>query len=152
MTAQFKNAVISSVLKDQMCYIHCASSKPAKPDHSNFSTADGKFCEAKCWQNWSDEKELKLFSLDVLIEKRNQWNIELLEYLKASFDHYKKHGYEGDSINPSVEELYEGRITSTSESFLPVCDSYLPPQKDVGTRESMPCQCGNINGKDTAAF
>ncbi|KAL9027868.1 MAG: hypothetical protein Q9196_003669 [Gyalolechia fulgens] len=152
MKAQFKNAVVSTVLKSQMCYLHCSSSASTQPDRTRFETAEGRFCEAKCWQNWSGEKELKLFGLEELVKDDGQWNIDLLDYLKASYDHFKAHGYEGETINPSVEDLYEGKTTSTSGSFLPVCDTYLPPDKDGSMPKGMPCACGDKYGSDTAAF
>ncbi|KAL8937961.1 MAG: hypothetical protein Q9216_004147 [Gyalolechia sp. 2 TL-2023] len=152
MKTQFKNAVISTVLKGQMCYIHCSSSPSTQPDRTRFTTAEGRFCETKCWQNWSSERELKLFGLEELVKDDNQWNIDLLGYLKASYDHYKAHGYQGGTINPSIEDLFQGKVTTTSGSFLPVCDTYLPPDKDGSMPKGMPCQCGDIYGRDTAAF
>ncbi|KAL9000474.1 MAG: hypothetical protein Q9188_005674 [Gyalolechia gomerana] len=149
--AHFKNAVISTVLKNQMCFIQCSPSASKQPDHTRFTPEIGKYCEAKCWQNWNGEKELNLFGLEELVKDNNEWNIDLSNYLQASYDHYKAHGYRHEETFPSVEDLFKGKISSTSGSWLPVCDTHVPHDKS-GMPKGMPCACGDKYGSDTAAF
>ncbi|KAL8798918.1 MAG: hypothetical protein Q9182_006290 [Xanthomendoza sp. 2 TL-2023] len=147
MKNYFKNAVISVILEEQMCYIQCSSTKPKKSGRSSFEPEPGRFCEAKCWQNWKGAKTLELFGLDELVKEHNDWNLEIQEFLKASYDHYKANGLGQGQMLPSVGTLFEGKLKSTSGSFLPVCDSPLPHRDD-----SIPCMCGDEYGSETNAF
>ncbi|KAL8922835.1 MAG: hypothetical protein Q9208_004960 [Pyrenodesmia sp. 3 TL-2023] len=119
LTSYFKNAAISTILKNNM-------------------------------QNWTGEKELKLFGLDDLVKKNNQWDIDIKDYLLASYNHYETVGLGGNTMLPTVDELLEGKVSSTSGSFLPVCDSYMPVQ--APSTNHLPCMCGDENGSETLAF
>ncbi|KAL8667746.1 MAG: hypothetical protein Q9168_007210 [Polycauliona sp. 1 TL-2023] len=143
----FKNALISVILEEQMCFIQCSSYKPSPADDTNFDI-DGRHCEAKCWQNWNSEKELSLFGLDKLVQAGNEWDITLDEFLKASYDHHKGSGIGKGPMAPSVKDLFDATGTSTSGSYLPVCDTYFPSELD----NDIPCRCGDEYGSETLAF
>ncbi|KAL8929145.1 MAG: hypothetical protein Q9172_000580 [Xanthocarpia lactea] len=150
MRQHYKNALISTILKSQMCYIECSSDKSSQSDKSSFEPEEGKFCSAKCWQNWTGEKELKLFGLDDISKPDNEWAIQTQAFLKASYDHYKANGFRADEMLPSVEDLIEDEVTPNTGSFLPVCDSWLPHK--VHGNSGIPCICGDQYGSKTAAF
>ncbi|KAL8912605.1 MAG: hypothetical protein Q9171_002407 [Xanthocarpia ochracea] len=150
MRQDYKNALISTILKSQMCYIECSSDKSARSDKSSFEPEEGKFCSAKCWQNWGGKKKLKVFGLDELSKPDNEWEIESQAFLKASYDHYKANGFRADKMLPSVEDLIDDEVTPTSGSFLPVCDSWLPHK--VHRNSGIPCICGDQYGSKTAEF
>lgn len=135
-----------------MCYIQCSARRSKQSDLSSFTPLGelGRFCEAKCWQNWKGEKSLKLFGLDELVKEGNEWDIALKDYLVASYDHFKSVGLRSDRLIPSVEELFQGTVSSTSGSFLPVCNSYMPPKAD--SFSGIPCMCGDQYGSETLAF
>ncbi|KAL8816092.1 MAG: hypothetical protein Q9223_004847 [Gallowayella weberi] len=147
MKNYFKNAVISVILEEQMWYIQCSSTKPKSSDRSSFEPEPGRFCEAKCWRNWKGEKTLKMFGLDELVKKHNDWDLEIQEFLRASYGHYKANGLGQGQMLPSIGTLFEDKLKSTSGSFLPVCDSRLT----LGAN-SIPCMCGDEYGSETEAF
>lgn len=120
------------------------SLQASNPRRSNADT------ETSFRQNWTGEKELKLFGLDDLVKKDNQWHIDIKDYLLASYNHYEKVGLGGNTMLPTVEELLEDKLSSTSGSFLPVCDSYMPVQ--APSTNHLPCMCGDENGSETLAF
>ena len=101
MTQYYKNSLVSTLLKAQMCYIECAQEPFLNPDHTNFEPEQGKFCKATCWQNWAGEKQLELFGLKKMEEDENEWGLELQAFLKASYDHYKEHRFRPDPMLPS---------------------------------------------------
>ncbi|KAL8649706.1 MAG: hypothetical protein Q9210_004245 [Variospora velana] len=150
ITKYFKNAIISTILKKNMCYIQCDSTPPKQGDASSFTPEDGRHCKARCWQNWSGEKELKLFGLDQLVRKNNEWDLDIQDFLQASYAHYKANRLGSGSLLPSVEELFEGKMSSTSGSFLPVCNSYMPFRP--GQSSGIPAMCGDEYGSESTLF
>ncbi|KAL8756352.1 MAG: hypothetical protein Q9184_004525, partial [Pyrenodesmia sp. 2 TL-2023] len=101
-------------------------------------------------QNWSGTKDLKLFGLDELVKKDSKWGIDVKRFLVASNDHYRNVGLGGTKYLPTVEEVFEDKVTSTSGSFLPVCDSFMPD--NAPSQDHIPCMCGDENGSKTLAF
>ena len=157
MTEYFKNALVSTLLKQQMCYIECSPQKPSKPDTTSFEPEDGKFCRARCWQNWKGNKKLQLFGLKKMEQDDNEWGIETQAFLTGSYDHYKAHGFRADPMLPSQEDFYNNNNNNdtprpTSGSFLPVCDSHLSPPKQKSRHSGIPCICGDKYGSGTAPF
>ncbi|KAL9036501.1 MAG: hypothetical protein Q9180_004264 [Flavoplaca navasiana] len=152
MTQYYKNSLVSTLLKAQMCYIECAQEPFLHPDHTNFEPEQGKFCKATCWQNWAGEKHLELFGLKKMEEDENEWGLELQAFLKASYDHYKEHRFQPDPMLPSQEDLFDNTVKPTSGSYLPVCDSYLTPPKHKKHHSGIPCMCGDKYGSETAQF
>lgn len=153
MTQYFKNALVSTLLKQQMCYIECSPNKPSKPDTTSFEPEAGKFCKARCWQNWKGEKKLELFGLKKMEQDDNEWGIEIQAFLTGSYDNYKAHGFRADPMLPSQEDLYDkDTVKPSSGSFLPVCDSHLGPAKQKTHHSGIPCMCGDRYGSGTAPF
>lgn len=153
MTQYFKNALVSTVLKQQMCYIECSAKNPSKPDTTSFEPEAGKFCRARCWQNWKGEKKLELFGLKKMEQDGNEWGIETQAFLTGSYHHYKAHGFRADPMLPSQEDLYDkDTVKPTSGSFLPVCDSHLSPSKQKSRHSGIPCMRGDRYGSGTAPF
>ncbi|KAL8766988.1 MAG: hypothetical protein Q9209_006400 [Squamulea sp. 1 TL-2023] len=148
----YKNALISTILKSQMCYIECSAEKTSDSDRTSFEPEPGKFCSAKCWQNWSGEKTLHVFGLDELSKSDNEWNIEIQAFLRASFKHYRSNGFREDNMLPSIEELFDDEVKPSSASFLPVCDSYLSRGKNKKGTSGIPCMCGDEYGSETVQF
>ncbi|KAL8982366.1 MAG: hypothetical protein Q9205_003099 [Flavoplaca limonia] len=132
---QFKLALISVILEEQMCYIQCSGFVPDSTDDTYFVTSDGRHCEAKCWQNWEGDKKIKLFGLDKIVQDHNEWNITISEFLKASYEHRKLNGIGNGPMMPSVRDVLEGTGTSTSED-----------------KNRHPCMCGDDQGSETLAF
>ncbi|KAI4113648.1 MAG: hypothetical protein LQ345_005412 [Seirophora villosa] len=147
ITKYFKNAMISTILKKNMCYILCA---PTPSKEGVVSSEDGRHCKARCWQNWSGEKELKLYGLDQLVRDNNEWDLDIQGFLQASIAHYKANGLGRNALLPSVEELFDGKVSSTSGSFLPVCNSYLPFKASQSS--GIPAMCGDDYGSETTLF
>ncbi|KAL8695709.1 MAG: hypothetical protein Q9224_003217 [Gallowayella concinna] len=154
LTQYYKNALVSTSLKGQMCYIKCTPTKPKKWDASIFEPSKGKFCYTRCWQNWNSEKELRMFGLDEITKPDNDWRIEINAFLQASYDHYNTNGLRASSARfPSVQDLFNGNVTSTSGSYLPVCDTQLSHRKGMPDRMSgIPCMCGDSYGDKTTKF
>ncbi|KAL8812679.1 MAG: hypothetical protein Q9223_007234, partial [Gallowayella weberi] len=127
---------------------------PKNSDASLFEPSEGKFCYARCWQNWNSEKELRMFGLDEIAKPDNDWNIEIKAFLQASYDHYTRNGLSASSAGfPSVEDLFNDRVTSTSGTYLPVCDTSLSHRAGTPDRMSgIPCMCGDSYGAETTAF
>ena len=154
MKAYFRNAVISVLLKDAMCYMQCSYYRPEKPDRTLIQPEPGRWCEAKCWRNTPGETTLDLFGLDELAKPDNEWDLTLQGFLLASYRHYKQHGLNSADMFPTVQSLLEGKQSSAAGSFLPVCDTYytgaLADRK--GMSKGLPCACGDQYGIETAAF
>ncbi|KAL8881803.1 MAG: hypothetical protein Q9198_001064 [Flavoplaca austrocitrina] len=131
---QFKRALISVILEEQMCYIQCSGFVPDSTDDTYF--------------NWEGQNMITLFGLDKIVQEHNDWNITISEFLKASYDHHKANGIGNGALMPSVKDVLEGKGTSTSSSYLPVCDTYF--RKDDQHRH--PCVCGDEGGSKTLAF
>ncbi|KAL9011088.1 MAG: hypothetical protein Q9173_004035 [Seirophora scorigena] len=106
ITKYFRNAMISTILKKNMCYIQCA---PTPSKEGVVSSENDRHCKARCWQNWSGEKELKLYGLDQLVRENNEWDLDIQDFLQASVAHYKANGLGGNALLPSVEELFDGK-------------------------------------------
>ncbi len=63
MTGHFINAAISVSLKSSMCYLHCTESLDASDVDPTVFTIDVNpvtRCQAQCWQNWDQTKQLKM--------------------------------------------------------------------------------------------
>lgn len=152
MTQYYKNALISTLLKDQMCYIECSMKKSWKSDITEFEPENGKFCRARCWQDWGDgEGDLKVYGLNEISYDADTWGIEIQAFLKASYDNYKTNGFRYVPELPSTDQLFNGEMTPTTGSYLPVCDSYLGlPKRDP--HSGIPCMCGDEYGSETTQF
>ncbi|KAL8871439.1 MAG: hypothetical protein Q9174_002727 [Haloplaca sp. 1 TL-2023] len=153
MVQYAKNALISSILKGNMCYIMCSTDPNfeqfPEDDKTRFFPEPGKHCKAKCWQNWKKGEELKLFGDDKLAKPDNEWGIQLEAFLKASYDNYKRNGFQVLPALPSPDNLFEDRVTSTSGAYLPVCDSKLINDVRRGEESEIPCMCGDEYGSET---
>ncbi|KAI4255944.1 MAG: hypothetical protein LQ352_002329 [Teloschistes flavicans] len=150
LTQYYKNALISTILKGQMCYIECSSKRSSQSDITRFEPEEGKFCAAKCWQNWASEKTLKVYGLDEIAKPDNDWGIQVRAFLEASYDHYKTNGFQNGQMLPSAEDLFDDEVETTSGSYLPVCDSHITHKESKVS--GIPCMCGNEYGSDTAKF
>ncbi|KAL8992666.1 MAG: hypothetical protein Q9169_006926 [Polycauliona sp. 2 TL-2023] len=153
MNQYYKNALVATLLKDQMCYIHCSPQKPETSDITNFEPESGKFCNARCFQDWgSGEGDLEVYGIDAISYDANPWGIEIQGLLKDSYDNYKKNGFRTDPTIPSADQLFHDSLTPAAGSFLPVCDSYLGPPKNDGGFSGIPCMCGDEYGGETTQF
>ncbi|KAL8672826.1 MAG: hypothetical protein Q9168_002737 [Polycauliona sp. 1 TL-2023] len=143
LTQYYKNALVSTLLKAQMCYIVCSPHKHTDSDITNFEPEDGKFCKARCFQDGgAGEGDLKVYGIDDNSYNANTWGIEIQAFLKASYDNYKVNRFQPDPMLPSVDQTFHDEVTPAAGSFLPVCDSYLGPPKKGGL-SGIPCMCGN---------
>ncbi|KAL9580545.1 MAG: hypothetical protein Q9203_006258, partial [Teloschistes exilis] len=149
-TNHYKNDLISTVLKGQMCYIECSSKSSSQSDITRFEPEGGNFCAAKCWQNWASEKTLKVYGLDEIAKPDNDWGIQVQAFLKASYDQYKKSGFRTGPMLPPTETLFDNEVKTTSGSYLPVCDSYISHHNSH--LSGIPCMCGDEYGSETARF
>ncbi|KAL8767369.1 MAG: hypothetical protein Q9194_006007, partial [Teloschistes cf. exilis] len=149
-TQHYKNDLISTVLKGQMCYIECSSKSSSQSDITRFEPEGGNFCAAKCWQNWASEKTLKVYGLDEIAKPDNDWGIQVQAFLKASYDQYKKSGFRTGPMLPPTETLFDNEVKTTSGSYLPVCDSYISHHNSH--LSGIPCMCGDEYGSETARF
>ncbi|KAL8636830.1 MAG: hypothetical protein Q9228_005821, partial [Teloschistes exilis] len=150
LTQHYKNDLISTVLKGQMCYIECSSKSSSQSDITRFEPEEGNFCAAKCWQNWASEKTLKVYGLDEIAKPDNDWGIQVQAFLKASYDQYKKSGFRTGPMLPPTETLFDNEVKTTSGSYLPVCDSYISHHNSH--LSGIPCMCGDEYGSETARF
>ncbi|KAL8686546.1 MAG: hypothetical protein Q9218_007030 [Villophora microphyllina] len=149
MTQHYKNALLSAILKRQMCFIVCSSKFPGDPKFSNFEPEPGKYCEAKCSRG--DDEEIKVHDLEDSAKPDTDWRIQVQDFLKASYNHYKEHGFRTDQMLPSPDALFDGKVTPNSGSYLPVCDSYF--SYDIRKKISgLPCVCGDKYGSETVDF
>ncbi|KAL9594141.1 MAG: hypothetical protein Q9219_007204 [cf. Caloplaca sp. 3 TL-2023] len=145
MTQHYKNALISTILKEQQCHIQCSSMKSSQSDATSFEPEPGMFCNAKCWK---DGKNLKVYGLDEISKPDNAWGFQLQAYLQASYDHYKSNGLLDAAMLPSTDDLLNGGPASTtSGNYLVVCVTHLlhKNKKDSG----VPCMCGDRYGSET---
>ncbi|KAL8715205.1 MAG: hypothetical protein Q9220_001163 [cf. Caloplaca sp. 1 TL-2023] len=151
MRQYYRNALISALLKRQMCFIECHTTPRQKLDITSFEPEPGKYCQARCWQNWASAEKLKIFGLEAITKDINDWGIEIHAFLRASYDHYTVYKFKPDPSLPSVDQLYHDEVTPVSGSYLPVCDSHIGPYKQ-NHFSGIPCMCGDKYGTETDAF
>ena len=169
----FKNALISSALKSQMCHIHCSPSDRDSDDgndpcafkdeddggkmsKSRFCPSPDVVCQAQCWRNSPHAKNLELFGTKELSQPGNMWEINLDSYLQESHDHWEQYHGGTDPDFPSVTDLLYDQVTDASGSFLPVCfDANIMPsdfEDATGDDRAIPCTCGDSYGNETSWF
>lgn len=175
MTNTFKNTMISAALKSQMCHIHCSSddSYSAKDESgkcadallakhedvaaAQFCPAPRTMCQAQCWRNSVHAKNIALFGLDEISQPGNQWDMDLGPFLTASYNHWQTNRFNQSQPFPSIKDLMEDTVDTTSGSFLPVCyDETVKPMdfliKNSDQNRALPCVCGDSFGNETAYF
>ncbi|KAL8966363.1 MAG: hypothetical protein Q9183_003404 [Haloplaca sp. 2 TL-2023] len=121
-------------------------------DITRFVPEPGKQCKAECWQNWDEGDELKLFGAEKLARPDNEWGIELQAYLQASYDHYKRKGFQQSPALPSPDRFFDNKVTTTSGAYLPVCIYNLENDVRRGAESGIPCMCGDEYGSETVQF
>ena len=122
---------------------------------SRFCPVSGTICQAQCWQDSRGAKNVELYGAEALMQPGNPWDVDLDNFLQASFERWQKSRYAPGTMMPSLDELRDGEVTSTSGSFIPVCyDPLIKPGNFDIKKESkvMPCACGSIYGNETKAF
>ena len=159
MTEHFLNAAISLSLKSSMCYLHCTTYHEGYERLSTFMIKPdpGTICRPQCWQNWDDTKQLKMFGLDDLMNKDNDWGTSAEEFLTRSYNHWQWSRYRPDIMFPTIDQLREGTVSnSTSGAAVPVCYSPQPLQdfnyEFLDLDAALPCLCGNGIGNETMPF
>lgn len=162
MTAHFLNAAISVSLKSSMCYLHCTTNIDGSDRDSGTFTIEpepGTTCQAQCWKNWDQTKQLEMFGLDKLMKNDNHWgwwgaNAE--EFLTHSYNHWQRSQFRPDVLFPTIDQVREGTSSnSSSGAAVPVCYSPQPIQsyKQTHNRDkALPCICGNEIGNETVSF
>ncbi|KAL9032925.1 MAG: hypothetical protein Q9180_006223 [Flavoplaca navasiana] len=153
----FKTALVSQMLKDQKCYIHCSPRQPSKADVTTSEPEKGKFCIVKCLQNGADGQvydfEDVVYDLNQIpsdLYRADDWTNDTQAFIKASYDHYKANGIEPGRMLPSGDQLF-AKGAMPSMGYLPVCDSHLGPPKKNG-HSDLPCMCGDQYGSETSKF
>ena len=173
MTVAFKNSLISSALKSQMCHIHCSPCDTdsedgddpcaSKDDEDGGKMREPRFClsldvvcQAQCWRNSLHAKNLDFFDIAELSQPNNPWEINLDSYLQVLYSHWEQFHGEKDPGFPNVTDLLYDQVTDVSGSFLPVCfDGNIMPSdfKDsAGDDRTIPCTCGDDYGNETSLF
>lgn len=158
ITTHFKNAMISEILKEELCYLHCTPSGSGfSRSSSRFEPVPGIMCQAQCWRNYKIGKTVKMYGLDSLVKPNNDWDLDMQDYVSKSFRHWQEHRYDqtGPNLFPTIDDLFTGNITTSSGSYLPVCysESIVPLNfKKKGKDESLPCICGDNIGNETLLF
>ena len=146
-----------------MCYLHCtpakAKSTSDRSSASLFSPQPGVLCQAQCWRNWRRGKNIQLFGLEQFVQPQYQSDLELQGFLNASFMHWQEYrlNQEFDVLFPTIDDLIDDKVSSTSGSFLPVCYSeFMAPQnfelRGHMNDRALPCICGNSFGNETMTF
>ncbi|KAI4275331.1 MAG: hypothetical protein LQ337_003315 [Flavoplaca oasis] len=148
LTQYYKNALISTLLKNQMCYIQCHQKKFWKSDITDFEPEQGKFCRARCWDGAS---ELNVYGISEISYDADTWEVELQAFIKASYDNYETNRFQVNPMLPSADQLFNDELAPTDGVFLPVCDSYLDKPKKKGL-SGISCMCGDEMGSETAQF
>lgn len=67
MTAHFLNAASSVSPESSMCYLHCTTNIDGSDRVSGTFTIEpepGTTCQAQCWKNWDQTKQLEMFGFD----------------------------------------------------------------------------------------
>ena len=162
ITIYFKNSVISSILKDQMCFLYCTrahgkTSEHSKIAHSRFEPEPGTMCQTQCWRNWKSGKDVEMYGLSDLAKPDNDWDMGIEDFIAGSFKHWQDHRFNQSAENlfPTVGELLAGTATTSSGSHLPVCysDAVIPKNyKHHSHSQDLPCLCGNTSGNETQLF
>ncbi|MCJ1387187.1 hypothetical protein MMC18_000027 [Xylographa bjoerkii] len=157
MTTTFKNALISSALKSQMCHLHCTPIDVTEPtpwtDINRFCPDANTVCQAQCWQNSNKAHNMPIFGGDELNTAGNRWDISFSGFLEGSFRHWQQYHMQPTGMFPSIDDLLSGKLDDTSGSFLPVCmDLYKSPKALSSGNTEIPCTCGDAYGNETAAF
>lgn len=162
MTSNFKNALISSFLKSQMCHLHCTNNIPKTSDGSDPCTLNGArfcpdpktLCQAQCWKNTEAAKIVDVFGSDSMMKWGNEWDVTFQDFLKGSYEHWQRFRFEPTPMFPSVNELLNGTVTDRSGSFLPVClDQVVAPHPlDEKDNVVIPCTCGDTYANETRIF
>ena len=142
-----------------MCYLHCTKNLDESDlDDTTFilKPEPGIVCQAQCWQNWDQTKQLKMFGLDELRNKDNHWGTNATIFLNQSYSHWQWSRYRSDILFPSVEQLRDNKISdSTSGAAVPVCYSPQPIKSYNKLRnqdKALPCICGDEMGNETISF
>lgn len=122
MTAHFLNAAISVSLKSSTCYLHCTTNIDGSDRDSGKFTIEpepGTICQAQCWQNWDQTKQLEMFGLDKLMKNDNHWGTNAKEFLTHSYNHWQWSRFDPDILFPTIDRLREG--TSSISTSGAVC-------------------------------
>lgn len=150
MTAHFLIAAISVSLKSSMCYLHCTTNIDGSDRDSGTFTIEPEprtTCQAQCWKNWDQSKQLEMFSLDKLMKNDNHWGTKAEKFLTHSYSHWQRSRFRPDILFPTIDQLREGTSSnSTSGAAVPVCYSPQPIQSYKKTHnrdKAHPCICGN---------
>ena len=168
MTNTFKNAMISTALKSEMCHLHCTpsgdspsdspsqcSGKEGSMSDARFCPVPGTLCQAQCWRNSKYSRMMEFYGLDALRDANNAWDVDMEDFVVGSYAHYQATRMQASEYFPSVEDLFRGEVTSRTGLFLPVCyDSKISPQA-FGAKDrnmALPCVCGNDYGNETGVF
>ena len=162
ITNHFKNGLISAILKEELCFLHCTRKDLGglpkyQESTSRFEPVPGTVCQVQCWRNWKKGKNVELYGLHDLLQVDNDWNVSLRDFVSGSFKHWQDHRFDQQDENlfPTVDELFTTQATSSSGSFLPVCYSELMPPVNLmkdSTLHDPPCICGNDRGNETSLF
>ncbi|MCJ1397971.1 hypothetical protein MMC11_001167 [Xylographa trunciseda] len=157
MTNTFKNALISSVLKSQMCHLHCTPIDVAEAspwtDINRFCPDANTVCQAQCWQNSNQAHNMPIFGGDELNTDGNRWDLSLSDFLEGSYQHWQQYRMKPTGMFPSIDDLLSEKLEDTSGCFLPVCmDLHRTPKAISKDNHEVPCTCGDAYGNETAAF
>lgn len=158
MTAHLINSLISVSLKTAMCYLHCTKNLEESDLVDTFiiHPEPGVACRAQCWQNWDQTKQLKMFGLNELMNKDNDWGIDAESFLTQSYKHWQWSRYRSDMLFPTVDQLGEkANPDTTSGAAVPVCYSPQPIKsynKLNNEDKALPCICGDAIGNETTKF
>ncbi|MCJ1382555.1 hypothetical protein MMC17_005668 [Xylographa soralifera] len=157
MTNTFKNALISSALKSQMCHLHCTPIDVAEAtpwtDPNRFCPDANTVCQAQCWQNSGKAHNMPIFGGDDLNTADNQWDLSLSGFLEGSYRHWQQYRMKPTGLFPSIDDLLSEKLDDASGCFLPVCMSlHMPPEAISKNNHEVPCTCGDAYGNETAVF
>ena len=160
MTAHLINSLISVSLQSSMCYLHCTENivEPDLKDTHTFiiKPEQGVVCQAQCWQNWGQTKQLKMFGLQELMNDKNHWGTNATDFLTQSYNHWQWSRYRSDIMFPTVQQLRDNTTSnSTTGAAVPVCYSPQPIRSYNELRnqdKALPCICGDALGNETIEF
>lgn len=166
MTAHFQNAMISLLLKNNICYIQCTSKDnidnevpPCIPEKAyRFEPEEGVICQPQCWQNWAiHHKNIEMFGMEELMNNAEKWKVDGMTFLNSSYHHWKGTRYrkDADSMFPELGDILSGQQgNSSTGAAVPI--AYTPqPLKDLTKKtrdKTLPCVVGNDLGNETQAF